>query len=147
MKPIELVARFAAPSERVWAELADLRSHSEWMSDAGAIEFVGSQTQGSGTVMRVPTRIGPLRTTDLMTVVEWDEGRMIAVEHVGAVSGVGRFEIAPIGDGTEMRWSETLRFPWWLGGGIGAFVARPILRAIWRRNLDRLRRRIELNAP
>jgi uncharacterized protein YndB with AHSA1/START domain len=147
LKPIELVIVFEASPQRVWAELADLASHPEWMSDAGAIEFLGEQRSGVGTRMRVPTRIGPLQTDDVMTVIEWDEGSVIAVEHVGAVSGVGRFEIAPFGDGTEMRWREELRFPWWLGGPVGVAVAGPIMRRIWRGNLERLRDRLDLTGP
>ncbi|MDP9143967.1 MAG: SRPBCC family protein, partial [Actinomycetota bacterium] len=72
----------AAPG-RVWAELADLASHSEWMTDADTVHFLSDQTAGVGTQFRVPTRVGPLRTTDLMTVVEWDEGKAIAVDHQG----------------------------------------------------------------
>jgi hypothetical protein len=40
-------------------------------------------------------------------------------------------------------WSETLQFPWWMGGAAGARVARPVLAAVWRRNLRRLRTRVE----
>ncbi|MGA8039374.1 MAG: hypothetical protein WCA93_04630, partial [Acidimicrobiia bacterium] len=68
---ITITIRYEAPAAAVWSELADLASHSEWMADAGAIEFVDSKTRGLGTQMRVPTRIGPFHTTDLMTVVEW----------------------------------------------------------------------------
>ena len=40
--------------------------------------------------------------------------------------------------GTRFVWRERLRFPWWLGGPLGAFVARPVLRRVWRRNLRNL---------
>jgi len=136
---------FAASPERLWAELADLVSHSEWMADAGTVRFVTDQRSGVGTQMRVPTRIGPLRTDDLMTVVEWVEGRAIAVEHVGVVSGVGRFEVAPSGQGSQLWWRETLRFPWWLGGPIGAGLARPILKRVWSGNLARLGERLAVS--
>jgi hypothetical protein len=136
---------FAAPPERLWAELADLVSHSEWMADAGTVRFVTDQRSGVGTQMRVPTRIGPLRTSDLMTVVEWEEGRAIGVEHSGAVSGVGRFEVARSGQGSQLRWTETLRFPWWLGGPVGARLARPILKRIWAGNLRRLGERLAVS--
>ncbi len=139
---IEITIRYEAPAAAVWSELADLASHSEWMADAGAIEFVDSKTEGLGTQMRVPTRIGPFQTTDIMTVVEWEEGRTVGVEHVGAVSGVGRFVVEASRSGSVLTWSERLRFPWWLGGPIGAWIAQPLLRHIWRGNLRRLGERL-----
>lgn len=147
MKPVTLTVDIEAPTDRVWAELADFGSHPEWMGDAMAIEFITDRTVGVGTQIRVPTRIGPLRTSDVMTVVEWVDNELIAVEHVGAVSGRGRFEISPSGSGTVLRWSEILDFPWWLGGALGAWVARPVLRRGWGRNLQTLKRRLEVSAP
>ena len=147
LKPVHLVVYFDTPPTGVWAELADLASHPQWMGDAEAIEFLDSRTAGVGTRMRVPTRIGPFRATDVMRVIGWEERRLIEVEHVGPVSGVGRFEIQPSGSGTELRWSETLRFPWWLGGPLGAWLARPILRRVWLGNLARLRQRVEVSGP
>ena len=44
-----------------------------------------------GTSFECDTRVGPLRLTDRMTVVEWDEPRAMAVRHTGLVSGTGRF--------------------------------------------------------
>jgi hypothetical protein len=117
------------------------------MKDADAVHFLTDQTTGVGTQLRVPTRIGPFRTTDLMTVVGWEEEKAIAVDHQGAVSGLGRFEIRPSGGGTQLLWSETLRFPWWLGGPMGAWLARPVLKRIWLRNLARLGQRLSVTDP
>lgn len=142
-----LTIEIAAPPDRVWAELADLGSHHLWMSDAAAIVFEGPQRSGVGTRMRVATRVGPLRTTDLMIVTQWDEGKLMEVDHEGAVSGSGRFEIQPQDSGTRLIWSEELRFPWWLGGGLGAWVAGPILKRIWRANLGRLAARVTVTDP
>jgi len=117
------------------------------MTDAHAFHFLSDQTTGVGTQFEVLTKVGPLRTTDLMTVVEWDVGKSIAVDHFGPVSGIGRFEIRPSGAGADLHWSETLRFPWWLGGPIGAWLARPILKRVWRRNLARLGERLSVTDP
>lgn len=132
-----------APVERVWGELADLPAHAEWMADAESIVFVGDPRRGVGTVMRVETRVGPFRTTDLMEVTEWREGEAIGVVHRGLITGSGRFQLTSLPGGTRLVWSERLSFPWWLGGVITAHAARPILRTIWRRNLTGLKRRIE----
>lgn len=128
-----------APPHTVWEDIARLDTHVEWMADAERIEFVGEQRSGPGTVMRVLTRIGPLRTTDVMEFVAWEPPHRMAIRHEGLVTGHGEFVLAPIGDETtEMSWSEELRFPWWFGGRVGEYLARPVFVWIWRRNLTRL---------
>jgi hypothetical protein len=131
-----------ADREQVWLELADLANHDSWMKDAVAIEFLGEKKSGVGTRMRVPTRVGPLRTTDIIEVTGWVEGESINVDHKGLVSGSGRFRLEG-NDPTLIVWEETLRFPWWLGGPLAVAIARPILRAIWAGNLERFAHRVE----
>lgn len=121
----------------VWDALSNLSAHADWMADADSIEFVGEQKSGVGTVMRVLTTVGPLRTTDVMVVTEWVEGRSIVVHHTGIVSGVGSFQLSATPDGTRFEWSENLMFPWYLGGNLAAAAAAPVLRRIWKSNLAR----------
>ena len=128
----------SATHEVVWAALADLGSHDRWMKDAESIVFVTEQRSGVGTRMEVKTVVGPLRTLDKMEVVGWDEGRAIEVVHEGLVTGRGTLSARPHGKGTLVSWEETLTFPWYLGGPITAFFAKPVLGAIWRGNLKRL---------
>ncbi len=130
-----------APVGKVWREAADLGSHVEWMADAVSIRFPGRRS-GRGTRMVVKTRLGPFRVTDLLEVTAWEPRRRIGVVHRGAVSGQGDFLLEPLGRrATRFTWQEVLRFPWWLGGPLGALFARPILRRIWRGNLEQFRRR------
>jgi uncharacterized membrane protein len=140
---ITVSIEIAAPLERVWMEVADLASHAEWMADAESIVFLTDQRSGSGTRMRVSTRVGLIRTSDVMEVVEWTEHQTIGVRHKGLVGGQGRFTLAKDYGSTLFTWSESLTFPWYLGSVLGAAAARPVLTRIWRRNLERLRRRIE----
>lgn len=126
------------PHQRVWAAIADLGSHTTWMKDAEWIVFVHDQQRGKGTKMKVKTVIGPFRTIDMMEVVGWEEGRSIDVVHQGLITGQGTLQAIPSGDGTIVSWTETLVFPWWLGGGVTAWLARPVLAAVWRGNLRRL---------
>lgn len=133
-----------APLQTVWEDVADLSTHVEWMSDAESIEFRSDTRSGVGTEMVVETRVGPLRTADVIEVTSWDPPTSIGVIHRGLVSGEGRFELTPMAGGTRFMWVERLRFPWWLGGPVTAFLASPILAAIWRGNLIRLKQRIEL---
>jgi hypothetical protein len=69
----------------------------------------------------------------------------MGITHVGLVTGTGRFTLrrSARGGGTRFTWSEQLRFPWWMGGPVGAAVAAPVLRRMWRKNLANLKRRVE----
>lgn len=126
------------PPHIVWADVSRMESHAEWMADAEGIDVVSKVHRGVGTVLRVPTRIGPLRTVDWIIVTDWIEGRSIRVVHVGLVSGEGEFRIEPHGDATLFVWDESLTLPLLFGGRIGELVARPIIAGIWRGNLRRL---------
>lgn len=132
----------ATPSA-VWQVASDLAAQPEWMHDAVAIRFVSAQTSGTGVLMDCETRVGPIRLADRMVVTEWVEGRSIEIRHHGLVNGTGRFTVESDRAGTRFTWSEDLRFPWWLGGPLAGAAARPVLAAIWRRDVSRLRQRAE----
>jgi hypothetical protein len=54
------------------------------------------------------------------------------------IRGSGVFTLLSIGDQrTGFSWEEELTFPWWLGGPVGEWVARPLLTRLWRGNLRR----------
>ena len=129
------------PIEVVWADLADLGTHAEWMTEAGSIEFVSPQRRGVGTVLLVPTHVGPLHTEDWIVVTSWDEGREIGVVHIGLVTGSGRFTLEAEGEGTRIVWDEEFTLPAVFGGRIGEVFAAPIMAALWRGNLRRFARR------
>jgi uncharacterized protein YndB with AHSA1/START domain len=133
-----------APLEKVWAAAADLASHAEWMADAESITFLSEQRRGPGTRMEVATKVGPFRTNDVIEVVEWVEQRRIGVRHTGLVTGEGAFEIEAVRAATtRFTWSEQLTFPWYVGGALTARGAAPVLGAIWKRNLRRLKLLLE----
>ena len=138
MARISVTRQTQLPHHVVWEALADLATHARWMGDIRSMVFISEQTHGVGTRMRVETSVGPFRTVDVLEVVGWDEGRSIDVTHHGVVTGVGTLSAIPTADGTLVTWDETLRFPWWLGGGVTSWLARPVLAAVWRANLRRL---------
>jgi hypothetical protein len=128
----------------VWADVRDISSHVSWMQDAAEIRFLTDHVQGTGTRFECDTKVGPFKLTDVMEITEWEEARRMGVRHVGLVEGTGVFTLDDLGsDRTEFKWEEDLVFPWFMGGPIGAFFARPVLRLIWKRNLARLKARIE----
>ena len=133
-----------APLPEVWAAAADLESHYEWMADAESIRFLTDRRRGLGTRLEVATRVGPLRTKDLMEVTEWVDHHRIGVRHTGLVTGRGLFELEPIDSGvTRFSWREQLDFPWYLGGAVTGRLASRVLTAIWKGHLQRLKQRLE----
>jgi uncharacterized protein YndB with AHSA1/START domain len=133
----------ASPAE-VWRVIEPIEHHPDWMADAVSITFTTTTRTGVGTRFDCLTRVGPFRTTDRMSVTEWDPGRAMGIEHHGVVTGRGRFLLRRRRHRrTRFTWTEDLTFPWWMGGTVGAFAAKPVLRHVWRRNLRRLKQLIE----
>lgn len=140
MAGIKVSIDINASLERVWHVVEPVERHVDWMADAESIEFVSAQRRGVGTSFLCRTKVGPIRLTDKMTITRWEPQRAMGVEHVGLVTGVGEFTLHAITPTTtRFVWEEDLRFPWWLGGPIGALIGgKVVLRAIWRGNLRRL---------
>ncbi len=147
----------AAP-DRVWEYVGRISSHVEWMADAEAIRFQSDQHEGVGTTFETDTKVGPLRLRDKMVVTQWEPGRVMGIRHTGVVTGTGRFTLEKVPGGagstrfggltqlnwsTRFTWEEDLHFPAWMGGRWGGRVGAPVLRRIWRHNLDNLRRHFE----
>jgi hypothetical protein len=147
MSRLEVATTLDAAPEQVWDDIEDIASHVEWMEDAVAIQFTSGRESGVGTTFDCDTKVGPFRLTDHMEITSWVPGKEMGVRHVGMVTGSGVFTLTPVRDGatgrerTRFVWTEQLRFPWYFGGPIGAFAARPVLGAIWRRNLRNLEQR------
>ena len=143
MTSIRVEETIAAPPEAVWAAIEDISSHVCWMEDAVAIRFVSVTTSGVGAAFDCDTKVGPFRLTDRMVVTEWDPPNALGIRHTGVVTGTGRFVLVPVASGTSFAWEEDLVFPAWMGGGLGAAAAAPLLRRVWRRNLGNLKLLVE----
>ena len=138
MTTIRVAAHYPETPQVVWDELRVIERHVTWMADARSLVFASDQREGVGTAFRVRTKVGPFVTSDAMTITRWVPNRIMGVVHEGLVRGTGQFTLVADPAGTEVVWEETLRFPWWFGGPLGAALAAPVLRAIWRANLARL---------
>jgi hypothetical protein len=144
---IKVAVMIDEPPEVVWRTVEQIERHVDWMADAESITFTTSAHRGEGTRFDCVTRIGPFRTNDRMTITQWTPRRAIGITHQGVVTGRGRFSLARRkGNATRFTWTERLKFPWWMGGPIGALAAKPILRRVWRRNLETLKRLVEAQA-
>jgi hypothetical protein len=135
----------AAPVQKVWDIVEPIERHIDWMADAVAIRFQTEQTRGTGTKFFCDTKVGPIKLVDVMTITAWEPGKVMGVTHTGVVTGTGEFTLEAIdASNTRFTWTEKLMFPWWLGGPLGALVGGQIvMKAIWRRNLRKLKKLVE----
>jgi carbon monoxide dehydrogenase subunit G len=141
---IKVAVMIDAPPEVVWRTVEQIERHVDWMTDAQSITFTTSSHRGEGTEFDCVTKIGPLRTTDRMIVTQWTPRRAMGIKHQGVVTGWGKFSLSrKKGNLTRFTWTERLKFPLWMGGPVGALAAKPILRAVWRRNLANLKAIVE----
>lgn len=135
----EVSIEIDAPIEALWADLANLDSHIEWMADAVSLTYRTDQKVGAGTVIEVLTKVGPLKTIDVLTFTAWEPPHTMIATHSGVVKGEGLFTLTDLGGGrTRFTWAEKLDMPWYFGGRLLRPISEPVLRRIWRKNLQRL---------
>jgi hypothetical protein len=145
MSHIQVSIDINAPVSRVWEIVEPVERHIDWMADAVAIRFQTEQTRGVGTTFFCDTKVGPIKLVDVMTITAWEPNAVMGVTHTGVVTGTGEFTLTALSETTtRFTWTESLVFPWWLGGPIGAIVGGQIvMKAIWRRNLRKLKKLVE----
>ena len=146
MSTISVSIEIDATPAAVWAVVEPVERHVDWMNDAVAIRFVSDQMRGVGTTFLCDTKVGPITLVDRMEITEWEPEVTMGVRHSGVVTGSGVFTLTPIdlGRRTRFTWTESLTFPWYLGGRIGERVGgNVVMKAIWRRNLKNLERLVE----
>ena len=146
MATIQISTHINVSPEILWEELRHIDRHVNWMNDAVSMTFTSPTTEGVGTQFSCLTKVGPLKTTDIMTITQWQENKTMGVEHVGLVKGTGTFHIEPHGEGSTITWKETLSFPLFFLGSLGALAANPLLTYIWKKNLTNLKNIVEGNS-
>jgi carbon monoxide dehydrogenase subunit G len=138
---IEVAETMPGPPELVWSLITDWEHQGDWMLEASDFEVIGPRREGVGVEARATVRIAGIRTHDVVRVSMWEPPRLLVIDHLGWVRGAGEIQLAPIVEGTRVRWRETLFGPRRLGpvGRLGLRLAAPLMRRIFRRDLRVLR--------
>ena len=101
-----------APTEKVWAALADWESQGDWMLQT-RVDVTSQIREGVGTTIAAFTGIGKFGVMDHMVVTSWQPPHICDVLHTGKIiKGTGRFELVAIDAGTtRFIWSEEILAP------------------------------------
>ena len=131
-----------APIERVWEYASDIHRQPEWMHEMKRVEMLTPGPIRVGSRGRATVRIFGISTTDDVVITRLEPPTAFGIRHEGRFTGEGLllFGAAP-GGATTVDWMEHLRPP--LFPTIGGFLQRPILAAIFRSDLRRLKASIE----
>lgn len=168
MPIIERHIRIAAPRERVWDVVVDIAGQPRWMHDLKSIRFETPGPIAVGSIAVGTVRMFGITQSDPVEITALDAPSRYAIAHLGGFAGHGEFLLREVdaGRATHLRWREELRatpdaFPLvsrlatlpvlgslvvaaaGLAARVGDPLFGPLLEAVFRADLRRLRRLVE----
>jgi uncharacterized membrane protein len=145
MKPIEVFTEIFidAPADAIWPYLVDWENLGDWMEEASDFLVTSPHREGVGVTAEATVKIGGIKTRDAIRVSTWEPPRLLVIEHVSWVKGSGRLSSIQKGGGTQLTWTETLVPPLGLAGALGMRLFKPLMRRIFQRDLETLKRLVE----
>ena len=128
----------------VWRGLTDWAGQSHWMLATTVTQDKG-QSVGLGERFTATTGIRSFKFDDPMVVTHWDPPRRATVEHLGkVVRGEGGFEVFALPGGrSRVVWTERVRLPFGVIGGLSWPAAKLAFEVFARRSLMRFREVVE----
>lgn len=132
---IEMAEHMPGPPAVVWRLITDWEHQDDWMLEAKDFVVLSEQREGVGVVAEASITIGGITTRDEVRVSRWEPERVLAIEHLGWVSGEGTIYLTPADEGTHVFWREVLAPPLGILGAIGLTLFKPLMGHIFRRDL------------
>jgi hypothetical protein len=120
-----------------WAHLVRWERQAAWMADADEVRVLGTAREGVGVRVAVRTRVLNVPAfTEVLEVVRWEPPRVLQIAHTGLVRGAGEWRLDPIeGRRTLFTWTEDLRLPVPVLGGLALRVYAPVMRRLMTRSV------------
>jgi hypothetical protein len=131
------------PAETVWPYLVDWEGLDRWMKEARGFRVTSEIRKGVGVEAEATVGIAGITTHDRIRVTRWQPPWILEIAHLGWVKGTGYMELSPVEAGCAVFWREQLVPPWGPVGRLGMRVLRPLMRRIFQRDLEELRKLVE----
>ncbi len=127
-------------ADEVFAAMVDLRSQERWILATKLFALDGpTPVPDVGSKIAAFTSVFGFGFLDLMTVTEYQPGRLWRTRHTGAVvRGEGIFAVQPAGSGCRAVWIEDVDVPFGVIGRAGFALVKPVVAAALRASLRRL---------
>jgi uncharacterized protein YndB with AHSA1/START domain len=140
------VALSRTPAQ-VWPFLVDWERLPRWMGEMRDVRITSARREGVGVEAIATVRIAGISTRDRIRVTRWEPPNVLEIAHLGWVKGTGQLQLSPVRNGSGLEWCETLLPPWGALGRLGMRAILPLMRRVFRRDLERLKRLVEEHAP
>lgn len=137
-RPVAIEVARVTPADAgvVWELVTDWERQGDWMLEARDFVVVSDRREGVGVEAEATVRIGGVTTRDRVRVTRWEPCRLLAIEHLGWVSGAAEIHLTPVrGGGTHVYWREELHPPLGIAGAVGLSAFRPLMARVFRRDL------------
>ena len=133
MRPIVITTSVMlnADPETVWPWLVDWEKLGLWMKEASDFRVLSPHREGVGVSARATIQIAGIKTSDVITITQWDPPAKLTMAHEGWVKGTGTMTLAPHQDGTRLTWVESLIPPLGLLGWLGMILVKPAMRRVF----------------
>jgi uncharacterized membrane protein len=108
-----------SPPETVFAYLADIESHPEWVKWTKDAEVTSLEKTGVGSTSSMKMQVGPRKETVEAIVTEYKPDEFVTWRHTRGMEMTDRLSVVPFRDGTKVAWSVDYKPPM---GGMGKLV-------------------------
>jgi uncharacterized membrane protein len=108
-----------SPPETVFAYLADIESHPEWVKWTKEAEVTSLEKTGLGSTSTMKMQVGPRKETVEAIVTEFKPDEFVAWRNTRGMDMTDRLSVVPYQDGTKVAWSVDYKPPM---GGMGKLV-------------------------
>ena len=141
LSPAEARITIPAPPDDVFKVLSDPETYPDWLAGAQHIRHVDSDFPNPGA--EFDHEVGPTEdatVADDSTALVNDPPHRLQLEvHVGPVTGLVDFQLEPTGQGTEVKFRESM------AGRLGFAMPllRPLIHLRNKASLERLKKRFE----
>jgi uncharacterized protein YndB with AHSA1/START domain len=140
---LAMTQHVARRPEAVWPYLVDWERLDRWMREASDFRVLTDRREGVGVEAEATVRIAGIATHDRVRVTRWEPPSVLEITHLGWVRGTGYLELSPGDPGTTVYWREELVPPWGWPGRAGMWLAAPLMRWAFRRDLRLLKELVE----